>query len=77
MTEALGTVHMRRRGLLQGWWWPVGPKLVFNLMAAPLPKIMDECDVTLFRPENKLETSLKQAASRALAGVSTFLHNIG
>jgi hypothetical protein len=29
MSETLGTVHMRGRGLLRGWWWPVGPKLVF------------------------------------------------
>jgi hypothetical protein len=30
-----------RRGLFQGWWWPVGPKLVFDQMAAVVPKIMD------------------------------------
>jgi hypothetical protein len=24
------------RGLLQGWWWPVGPKLVFDQMAGPV-----------------------------------------
>jgi hypothetical protein len=24
MAEALGTVHTRGRGLLRGWWWPVG-----------------------------------------------------
>jgi hypothetical protein len=29
MAEALGTVHTCRRGLLWGWWWPVGPKLVW------------------------------------------------
>jgi hypothetical protein len=28
------------RGLLRGWWWPVGPKLVFNQITAPVPKIM-------------------------------------
>jgi hypothetical protein len=30
MAEALGTVHTRGRGLLRGWWWPVGSKLVFD-----------------------------------------------
>jgi hypothetical protein len=25
MAEALGTVRTRGRGLLRGWWWPVGP----------------------------------------------------
>jgi hypothetical protein len=24
MAEALGAVHTFRRGLLRGWWWPVG-----------------------------------------------------
>jgi hypothetical protein len=28
------------RGLLRGWWWPVGPKLVFEKMAAPVSEIM-------------------------------------
>jgi hypothetical protein len=28
-------------GLLRGRWWPVGPKLVFDQMAAPVPEIMD------------------------------------
>jgi hypothetical protein len=41
MAEALGTVHTRGRGLLQGWWWPIGPKLVFDKMAVPVPEIMD------------------------------------
>jgi hypothetical protein len=39
MAEALGTVHMRRRGLLQRRWWPVGQKLVFNQMAAAVLEI--------------------------------------
>jgi hypothetical protein len=25
MVEALGKVHTQGRGLLWGWWWPVGP----------------------------------------------------
>jgi hypothetical protein len=29
MAEALGTVHTRGRGLLQGWWWSVGPEIGF------------------------------------------------
>jgi hypothetical protein len=41
MAGALGTVHKRRRALLQGWWWPVGPKLVFDQMAAPILEIMN------------------------------------
>jgi hypothetical protein len=41
MAETLGTVHTRGRGLLGGWWWPVGPKLGFGRMAAPVPEIMD------------------------------------
>jgi hypothetical protein len=40
VAKALGTVHTRGRGLLQGWWWPVGPKLVYDQMAAPVPEIM-------------------------------------
>jgi hypothetical protein len=38
-------VHMRRRGLLWGWWWPACPKLVFDQMAAAAaaaaPEIMN------------------------------------
>jgi hypothetical protein len=41
MAEALGIVHTRGRGLLQGWWWSVGPKLGFDKMAATVPGIMD------------------------------------
>jgi hypothetical protein len=36
MAEALGTVHARGRG----WKWPVGPKLVLDQMAAPVPEIV-------------------------------------
>jgi hypothetical protein len=32
---------MRGRGLFQGLRWPVGPKLVFDHMAAKVPEIMD------------------------------------
>jgi hypothetical protein len=41
MAETLGTVDTRRRGLLRGWWWPVGPKLIFEQTAAPVPEIID------------------------------------
>jgi hypothetical protein len=34
-------VNNCRRGLLQGGWWPVGSKLVFDQMAALVPEIMD------------------------------------
>jgi hypothetical protein len=42
MVEVIGTVHMRTRGLLQGWWLPVGRKLIFDQMVPPVPEIMDE-----------------------------------
>jgi hypothetical protein len=31
--RTLGIVHTHERVLLWGWWWPVGPKLVFDQMA--------------------------------------------
>jgi hypothetical protein len=33
--------HTRGRGVLQGSWWPVDPKLVFDQIASPVPEIMD------------------------------------
>jgi hypothetical protein len=45
--KGLGKVHMGGRGLHRGWWWPVGPKLVFDQMAAPVPEIMDVCGTYL------------------------------
>jgi hypothetical protein len=41
MAEALGTVRTRGSGLLRGWWWPVGLKLHFGHMVAPVQEIMD------------------------------------
>jgi hypothetical protein len=41
IAEALGTVHTHERGLLQGQWWPIGPKLILDQMAAPVPEIGD------------------------------------
>jgi hypothetical protein len=41
MGEALGTVHTRERGPLRGRWWPVGPKLVFDQLTAPVPEFID------------------------------------
>jgi hypothetical protein len=49
MAEALGKVHARRRGLVRQWWWPEGPKLVFDQMAAPVPEIMNG---SLYIPEH-------------------------
>jgi hypothetical protein len=43
--RSTGNGACRRRGLLRGWWWPVGPKLVFDQMAAPVPEIMDVISV--------------------------------
>jgi hypothetical protein len=43
MAEVLGTVRMHRRGLLRWWWWPVGPKLVFDQMAASVLEINCSC----------------------------------
>jgi hypothetical protein len=34
---------MGGRELLRRWWWSVGPELVFDQMAAPVPQIMDVC----------------------------------
>jgi hypothetical protein len=41
MAQVLGTVHTRGRGQFRGWQWPVGPKLIFDQMAAAVPEIMD------------------------------------
>jgi hypothetical protein len=41
MVEVLGTVHTRRKALLRGRWCPIGPKLGFDQMVAPVPEIMD------------------------------------
>jgi hypothetical protein len=39
--SGVGTVRTLRKGLLRGWWWTLGPKLVFNHLATPVPEIMD------------------------------------
>jgi hypothetical protein len=41
MAEVQGRMHTCGRGLLWWWWWPVGPKLVFDQMAAPVPEFKD------------------------------------
>jgi Na+/H+ antiporter NhaC len=41
MAEVLGMVHMSGREVFRWRCWPVGPKLVFGKMAAPVPEIMD------------------------------------
>jgi hypothetical protein len=46
--DVLKTVNTRGRRLLRGWLWrPVGPKLLFHLMATLVPGIMDT--TTFFR----------------------------
>jgi hypothetical protein len=30
----------------KGWWGPVGPKLVLQQMASPVPEMMDTSNVT-------------------------------
>jgi hypothetical protein len=35
-------MHTHGKGLLQGWWWLAGPKLVSDQMAAPVPEIIDD-----------------------------------
>jgi hypothetical protein len=35
-------VHTRGGRLLLWSWWPVGPKLHFDQMTAPVPEIMDD-----------------------------------
>jgi hypothetical protein len=37
----LGRVHKRGMGLLWGWGWPIGSKLIFDQTAAPVQEIMD------------------------------------
>jgi hypothetical protein len=41
ITETLGTVHTCGMGLLRGLRWPLGRKLVFEQIAAPVPEIVD------------------------------------
>jgi hypothetical protein len=41
MTEMLAMACVCGRALFRGWCWPLGPKLVFDLMAAPVLEIMD------------------------------------
>jgi hypothetical protein len=45
MAELLGTMHTCGRGLHQRLWWPVGPKLVFDQMAAWVQEIMDSSEI--------------------------------
>jgi hypothetical protein len=42
MAKALRSVHTSGRGLVRGLRWSVGPKLIFDQMAAPVPEIMDK-----------------------------------
>jgi hypothetical protein len=40
ISERPETAYTRGRGLLRGWWWPVGRKLVFDHITAPFPEII-------------------------------------
>jgi hypothetical protein len=40
----MGIVHMHGRGIFQRQWWLVGPKLLFEQVAAPVPEIIDELE---------------------------------
>jgi hypothetical protein len=42
MTETLVEAHTHGRGLLRGWWWPVGPQLVFDQVVSPVPDIIED-----------------------------------
>jgi hypothetical protein len=46
MVEALGMVHTRRKGLLRGLWWSVGPTLVFEQIAEVVQEIVDASFIT-------------------------------
>lgn len=57
MAEELGMVHMHGRGLIQEWWWPVGPKLTFHQMAALGLEIIDSSGTyVIHKNEEKLNT---------------------
>jgi hypothetical protein len=38
----------------RGWWWAVGPKLVFDQMATPVPEIMDTTSYMHFHDKAQL-----------------------
>jgi hypothetical protein len=40
MEEALRTLHTCGKELLQGCWWSLGPKLLFDHMSAPVLKLL-------------------------------------
>jgi hypothetical protein len=47
MTEALGTVNTRERGLLRGLRWTVSPKLVSDQMSTSVRDITDSSDISV------------------------------
>jgi hypothetical protein len=57
MTEVLETVHKGGKELLRGLWLPIGPKLGFDRMTAPVPEIMDGCCSTELQKREKKERS--------------------
>jgi hypothetical protein len=64
-------VHTLGRGLFRGWWWPVGPNLVSDQIATPVPEIMDAslyvCDVDY----NVCKTWLKLGRICVILGIDT------
>jgi hypothetical protein len=48
-SDAPGTVHTPRKGLLRWWRWPVGRKLGFDKMTAPVPEIKDAYGMCILR----------------------------
>jgi hypothetical protein len=47
--RSAGMLHKHGKGILQELWLPVGPTLVFNHMAAPVPESMHGCGMFLSR----------------------------
>jgi hypothetical protein len=55
--------YTRKGTIFQVLWWPVGPKLVFDQMAAPVPEIMDEY-LQMCRKTKMLAMDLQETATR-------------
>jgi hypothetical protein len=62
MAEALGKEHTCGRGPLRGLWWRVGPKLVFDQMAASVPEIVDTSGICFTIPTNFKRTYVRACA---------------
>jgi hypothetical protein len=71
------------RGLLRGWWWSVGPKLVFDKMQAIVPEIIDTSNpvksylrVLLWNQQTKPSESSKRiyCDGYTTAWIQIFIH---